>query len=294
PYNYVPTKWVCALFLALFSLSTGLHFAQALRYRLWWLLPTAVVAGILEIVGWSARLKSSSHPHDFNPYIIQISTTILAPTPLVAANFIILGRIITRLGPRYSRLNAKWWPGLMVSLRQCIQDTIALVVQAIGGSVASGAVHRLQDPTPGGNIMLGGIVFQLAAIVAYVTLAAEFLLRYIKDRPVHRAGVVTERRGRTDPRTKILLMGMGFMTICILIRSVYRTIELADGWNGKVISTQVLFNVLDGAMISLAMLTLNIVHPGIFLARAPVGDAETEVVTEQADPEQAEEKADAS
>jgi len=29
---------------------------------------------------------------------------VIAPTPLVAANFILLGRIIQRLGPQYSRL----------------------------------------------------------------------------------------------------------------------------------------------------------------------------------------------
>ena len=29
---------------------------------------------------------------------------VIAPTPLVAANFILLGRIIRRLGPQYSRL----------------------------------------------------------------------------------------------------------------------------------------------------------------------------------------------
>jgi hypothetical protein len=32
---------------------------------------------------------------------------IIAPTPLVAANFIILGRIIRRLGPQYSRLTPR-------------------------------------------------------------------------------------------------------------------------------------------------------------------------------------------
>ena len=34
-------------------------------------------------------------------------TLIIAPTPLVAANFILLGRIIRRLGPQYSRLTPR-------------------------------------------------------------------------------------------------------------------------------------------------------------------------------------------
>lgn len=66
--------------------------------------------------------------------------------------------------------------------------------------------------------------------------------------------------------------------------AVYRTIELADGWTGRIIHTQVYFSeststflerrpadgrvrldVLDGAMIVLAIYTLNFAHPGIFL-----------------------------
>jgi hypothetical protein len=37
----------------------------------------------------------------------RMSTTILAPTPFIAANFIILGRITQRLGPQYCRLTFK-------------------------------------------------------------------------------------------------------------------------------------------------------------------------------------------
>ncbi|KAI0056244.1 RTA1-domain-containing protein [Artomyces pyxidatus] len=259
-YHYVPTEWICALFIALYSLSTLIHVGQAAWYRMWWLFPTAVCAGILEILGWSGRLWSSLNHTLFGPYIMQITTTIIAPTPLVAANFIILGRIIGCLGDRYSCLNAKWYTIVFVSC-----DVIALTVQSVGGATASNADNDLHKANIGGNIMLGGIVFQLVAIVFYVALAGEFLFRYIKDRPFLRSGSVLQRRGSTTQRMKILLGGMSFMTVCIFIRSIYRTIELSDGWDGKIMSTQVLFNVLDGAMICLAMFTLNACHPGFLL-----------------------------
>lgn len=70
--------------------------------------------------------------------------------------------------------------------------------------------------------------------------------------------------------------------------AIYRLIELSDGWNGKVISTQWLFSkwplyfiarsficmiltyssstdVFDGAMVVLAMITLAVLHPGYLL-----------------------------
>lgn len=79
PYGYMPTKWVGYLMIILFGLSTRkseprlspaeklltiicspvVHFVQAVRYRMWFLLITAVFAGILETAGWAGRLWSS-------------------------------------------------------------------------------------------------------------------------------------------------------------------------------------------------------------------------------------------
>ena len=48
-------------------------------------------------------------------------------------------------------------------------------------------------------------------------------------------------------------------------RSVYRTIELVDGWDGRIIKNELYFNVMDGAMIVAAMFCLNELHPGRLL-----------------------------
>ena len=59
-----------------------------------------------------------------------------------------------------------------------------------------------------------------------------------------------------------MVLGAGITTVWVLIRSIYRTIELVNGWTGNVITNQVYFNVFDGAPIVLAMVTLNLFHPG--------------------------------
>lgn len=108
------------------------------------------------------------------------------------------------------------------------QDIIALVVQAVGGAIASTAAEQGTDPAKGGNIMLGGIVFQLVAIVAYSILAAEFLIRYIVDKPIagHELADTNSRRVRTPLKMKLLLFGMGFMTVLIFIRCVLSALSL--------------------------------------------------------------------
>ncbi|KAJ2969930.1 hypothetical protein NUW54_g12851 [Trametes sanguinea] len=74
PYGYTPTLYVCILFVALYGVTTILHVLQAGWSRLWWLFPTAVLAGITEVIGWSGRLWSSINPHAVDPYLMQSST----------------------------------------------------------------------------------------------------------------------------------------------------------------------------------------------------------------------------
>jgi hypothetical protein len=101
---------------------------------MWWLLPTAATCGITELLGWTGRIWSSKNPTLLTPFLIQsvhcalvssqllikrthrISTTGLAPTFFVAANFIILGQIIRHLGPQYSRIAPKLYTIIFCSI----------------------------------------------------------------------------------------------------------------------------------------------------------------------------------
>lgn len=257
PYRYIPTEWVCALYVSLYGLSTLLHTAQAVQHRLWWLLATAVCCGIGEIIGWSGRLWSSLSPLELTPFLIQISTTILSPTFLVAANFIILGRIINLIGPQFSRLSP-----LMYSVVFLTADTAALIVQAIGGAQASAAT-TLDGANRGALVMLIGILVQFVAIIIYVSLAAEFLVRYALNKPLRKG--TFPRPSQLDQRLRLMVLGLSISTLFLVIRTVYRTIELQDGWGGRIIAEEHLFNALDGMPITVAMFTLNVFHPGLLV-----------------------------
>ncbi|KAK0185462.1 RTA1-like protein [Armillaria mellea] len=277
PYGYTPSKGIALTFIILFGISTLTHTAQTIYFRMWWAFPTIILAGCLEILGWSGRFWSSISPSLSNPFMIQITATIIGPTPLVAANFIILGAIIRILGPVYSRLSPKAYSIIFVSC-----DILSLVIQGGGGGIASSASDRndLQGAKLGSNVMLAGIVFQLVVITFYAILACEFLVRYTHDRPVARLFARKKRsdslvtlsspntpRGILDTKIKIMIFALAFNTLCLFIRAIYRTIELADGWSGRIILTEIYFNVLDGAMVVLAIYTLNFAHPGVLIGR---------------------------
>ncbi|KAJ7607929.1 RTA1-domain-containing protein [Roridomyces roridus] len=268
-YGYVPQEAIAILFVVLFGISTMLHVGQAIWFRLWWLLPTAALCGLGEVIGWSGRLWSSINPIADTPFLMQISSIIIAPTPLLAANFIILARVIQRLGTSYSRLTPKWYTILFLPC-----DIIALVVQGVGGGMAS-AADTLDGANQGAHVMLGGIIFQLVVIIMFSSLGTDFFLHYRNDRPV-RKNDATGRRGVLTPQLKIMLLALAFSCVTLFIRSIYRIIELAGGWHGRIIHTEVYFNVLDGGMVTLAIWTMNFAHPGFFLVQRERRDLELE------------------
>ncbi|KAI0724597.1 RTA1-domain-containing protein [Cerioporus squamosus] len=266
PYGYIPTRYVCYIFVVLYVVSTVLHLGQALHRRAWWLLPTAVLAGVGEVLGWSARLWSSYAPLADDPYLMQIVCTIIAPTPLVAALFIAFGRLSTRLGEQYSRLSASLYSKMFLTC-----DLVSLVVQSAGGGIAASTDdHDLAQM--GSRIMLAGIILQLISLSVFAILMAEYVVRYIREAPI-RPLLLANNSSETimtdtytdkhpmDSSMKLLLIGISLETLFLYIRAIYRTIELADGFNGRIIQTEIYFNVLDGAMVVLAMYTLSLLHP---------------------------------
>ncbi|KAJ6498226.1 RTA1 like protein-domain-containing protein [Mycena vulgaris] len=220
-YGYIPHEYVAIIMLV----------GQATYYCMWWLFPMACLCGIGELVGWSGRLWSSFSPSFGDPYMMQITSTIISPTPLIA-------------------------------------DIFALVIQGAGGGIASSA-DTLSSANLGAHIMLAGIVFQFVAIITYSALAADFLRRYIKDLPLL---ADLNERGVLDGNLKTMIAVLMFSTLVLLIRSIYRIIELSTGWHGRIIETEVYFNMLDGGMVVLAIFVINFAHPGRLLEeqrRAP-------------------------
>ncbi|EIM86347.1 RTA1-like protein [Stereum hirsutum FP-91666 SS1] len=261
-YGYVPSKAIGIVACVLFGLSTVVHAGQSIKYKLWWLLPTVCLSGLIELVGWAARVKSAYDPTLQTPVLIQTVLLIMAPTPLVASNFMIFSRIVARGGQQFSRLSPRRYSQIFLTA-----DVVALIIQTLGGGMAAKAVKSGNDPKPGSHTMLAGVVFQLVSLTIYSLMGVEFLLRHHKNNPVNHAHA--KAMGPTKPvfssRVKLMLWGLAQMDIYLFTRSVYRVVELADGWFGKIHRTEIYFVILDGLMILLAMLTLNIFHPGFLL-----------------------------
>ena len=69
-----------------------------------------------------------------------------------------------------------------------------------------------------------------------------------------------------------LVLATTFSAACIIIRNFYRAIELSQGWNGYLITHEVYFAVLDGALMALAVGVFNVFFPTRYLSGEPEAD----------------------
>lgn len=58
---------------------------------------------------------------------------------------------------------------------------------------------------------------------------------------------------------------MVLSVLCVYVRSIYRTVELLQGWKGFLITRERYFVALDGAMMVVAVAVFNVLHPGWLL-----------------------------
>ncbi|KAF2429637.1 RTA1-domain-containing protein [Tothia fuscella] len=253
-YGYKPSTAAAGIFTALFAISTILHIVQASWRRMWWNYMFAVGA-LAETMGWAGRAWSSQCPSNLNAFLLQIVTLIFAPAFFMAGVYIILGRLIALTGGKgkSSIISPTWYLWIF-----CSCDMISLVIQAVGGSKASKAAAA-DPPTQsktGTNIMVSGIVFQMASMTLFVGFVLDFLRR-------------TRKMNATlGKRVNILIAATAFSVLLIFIRSIYRTVELLQGWDGYLLTHESYFIGLDGTTMFLAVAIFNVVHPAWFLPRA--------------------------
>lgn len=105
--------------------------------------------------------------------------------------------------------------------------------------------------------MVAGIIFQMFSITIFVLCAIDFFRRTMRYR------LLQSLTGSVAP----LFGAMIFSIICIYIRSIYRTIELLQGWTGYLITHESYFIALDGAMMIASVVIFNLLHPGWLLPK---------------------------
>jgi hypothetical protein len=163
-----------------------------------------------------------------------------------ACIYLTLGRLITRKGAQYSLLKPKTYLQIF-----CTCDIVSMLVQAGGGAIATEEAEKYKSTKLGSNIIVVGIIFQLITMLSFSVCGVSFLVR-----------------SRHAPRSReetVVTFGAIIAFIFIFIRNCYRTVAFLQGWTGFLSMHELYFIALDGCMILIASIALNLSNPAALL-----------------------------
>ena len=157
--------------------------------------------------------------------------------------------MISQYGHIYSPISPRVYMFVFIGF-----DLASIAIQGTGGGLASSAGSKVPpgNTTPGTHTMMAGIIIQLVSMSVFVGLWLYFIWV-----------------ARALPYSRLLAAATSFVAALILIRNYYRAVELSQGWTGYLITHEVYFTVLDGALMALAAITFNFVYPAKYVTGIP-------------------------
>ncbi|KOC09222.1 RTA1 like protein [Aspergillus flavus AF70] len=255
-YRYTPSLGAAILFLVLFALITLYHLYQVIRLRSWYFL-VFVIGGVFQIIGYICRTLAHNDTNSIPIYSVQTIMILLAPPLYAASIYMTLGRLIRYLDAEaLSIVPIRWLTLIFV-----IGDVVAFVMQAAGGGImASGTLSAMNT---GETVTIIGLAVQLAFFSVFIVTSTIFHWR-IHQNPTEKS-LIKGQTKRTET-TWVTVMGVLYVSsVLILVRSIFRLIEYAQGNAGYLISHEAFMYVFDSMLMFLTMVVMSFYHPSKLL-----------------------------
>ncbi|KAJ9605136.1 Envelope glycoprotein gp160 [Cladophialophora chaetospira] len=254
--NYLPNVPANAVFVALFTIGLVAQTVLGLRYRTW-LFSVAMTTGTaLEVVGYGARIGINHNVFIDTWFIMYLCCLTMAPAFFSAAIYLSLSRILTICGEKLSFLKGR---SITIIFMSC--DFISLVLQAVGGALASVA-STSEARDIGVNVMIAGLSSQVAATTAFCLICLHIMWN-IRKHP-ERVNLET-KEFRGGKRFRAFIWALAIAITAILIRCSFRVAELSEGFKGELANDEALFIVFESVMMVICVCALTIAHPGVTL-----------------------------
>ncbi|KPM37669.1 hypothetical protein AK830_g8882 [Neonectria ditissima] len=252
--HYRPSIAGNALFLAIMAVLAVCQLYLGIRHKTKGFMIAICLGLLTEIVGYIARVLLSGNPFSRDYFLWYLITLTIGPVFIAAAIYLTLGRIVVVHGEAISRIKPRTYTTFFLGC-----DIVSLVVQAVGGGIA--ASTPLTDPHTidiGTNVLVAGLSIQVACLFAFSICSLEFLWRVRKNPDMCNPQFTDLTHSK---RFNMFLFAVFGATTFLFIRTVFRAIELSEGFSGKLANQEVEFMILDGVMVILACICLTICHP---------------------------------
>jgi hypothetical protein len=102
----------------------------------------------------------------------------IAPAFMAAGVYLCLRRVVYAFGKENSRISPETYTRLFIPC-----DVISLVLQALGGALASEASHQHKSSALGDHIMVAGLAFQALTLAVFMVWASLLLTLFFTSIP---------------------------------------------------------------------------------------------------------------
>ncbi|EIW64953.1 RTA1-like protein [Trametes versicolor FP-101664 SS1] len=225
-------------------------------------------------VGFGTRFGLHTQPDSQGIYIAYYLFIVLSPCAFIASEYMLLGRLARYLKSHEHLLIRPQ----RITVVFVVSDVSTFLIQAAGALLSISKNLKLSKT--GEHIFLAGLVLQLASFAVFVIVALRFLFRIkTMDPHVWTVDGVAGKPWHRDWRTLALVLIIS--SVGILIRCVYRVIELSQGYRGHLATTEAFFYGLDSLPLFIAVAVYTPFWPGRMipgidklaaLDKAPTGD----------------------
>lgn len=244
-WNYIPSLPAAIIFCVLFAIFSIAHSYRLYRKRQWFCIPF-VIGGVLETIGYGARIGSHFGTASLIPYIIQNLFLLLPPAFFSASIYMVLKRTIVAVkGESYSIIPVRWLTRLFV-----LGDVISFWTQGGGGGLMANA----STSNTGEKVVVAGLLIQVVLFGLFCVTAVVFHYRF-------KHYSVSFPLSTKIPWEKLLWMLYG-VSLLIMVRSVFRVIEFAMGSDGYLLENEWTLYVFDAVLMFAVMVVFYIRYPG--------------------------------
>lgn len=210
-----------------------------------------LLGGAFELVGYAYRIVSANDPTAVTPYTVQTLLILLAPALMAASIYMVLSRIIELTGAEgYALVRRRWLTTIFVS-----GDVLSIITQAFGGVLLTNnkgtPKERADRSKLGKNVVLVGLFIQIVFFGFFILVAALFQFR-AKQHLKRQAAIVSWKKH---------MYVLYVVSFFILVRSIFRVAEYVQGIDGYLYTHEVFLYVFDAALMFVAMVCMNVVHP---------------------------------
>lgn len=290
--DYVPNLAGNTIFGVIYSILCLILFYHTIflqnKAQKWAL--TLPIGTFFAALGYWLRLPMRTDQHNESLYTVMYLFVVLSPAAFLAFNYIAFGRLTAALeGQKPTEVKKRsqylFIPPRWVKIIFVTSDICTFCVQAAGGGMQTSDDY--QTANTGNNVFLAGVSAQGASYLLFTALILVAHYRLIFKR---QDGNRFKLFNVQEP-TVIMLNLLYISSIGILVRSVYRIVEMAQGYGGYLYTHEVFTFTLDALPLVIAIGVWALYWPGLLISKVRMEASEANITSSSQDIEQGTEDA---